>query len=195
MSSGERAGCEVRATERRVSPVVAIPGLMAAAIEEAGYAYGSSVYRSKHGHCGVPDAPRFPHRGGGWTRRIPSPPVRRFGLNWPVGGETTSICCYPRYRLGGSARSARKIANRRSSISTMKLIPDNLLCVRASAKTRFRHYVKYSPIPKRVLRRLLRTSPGKDGRSVSAGGKQRFQHKVSSMVSAVKELRFFHARG
>jgi polysaccharide deacetylase family protein (PEP-CTERM system associated) len=59
-------------------------------LSEAGYRYDSSVFPIRHDRYGVPDAPRFAHRGvgpgGGEILEIPPLTVRAMGANWPVGG-------------------------------------------------------------------------------------------------------------
>lgn len=125
-------------------------------IEEAGYAYSSSVYPVKHDHYGVPDAPRFPYAVGGGLIEIPISTVRRLGRNWPVGGGGY-------FRLlpySVSAWGIRQVNEEDGKPAIFyfhpwEIDPGQPVVGQASAKTRFRHYVNLARTEAR-LQRLLR---------------------------------------
>lgn len=125
-------------------------------IEEAGYAYSSSVYPVRHDHYGVPDAPRFPYVVGGGLVEIPISTVRRLGRNWPVGGGGY-------FRLlpySVSAWGIRKVNEEDGKPAIFyfhpwEIDPGQPVVAQASAKTRFRHYVNLALTEAR-LQRLLR---------------------------------------
>ncbi|MBL8458620.1 MAG: DUF3473 domain-containing protein [Zoogloea sp.] len=149
------AGCEVRGYRAPSFSVGLANPWAHGCIEEAGYAYSSSVYPVKHDHYGVPDAPRFPYAVGAGLVEIPITTVRRFGRNWPVGGGGYfRLLPYP-----VSAWGIRKVnkEDRKPAIfyfHPWEIDPGQPVVREASAKTRFRHYVNLAHTEAR-LRRLL----------------------------------------
>lgn len=70
-------------------------------IEEAGFAYDSSIFPIHHDNYGIPGAPRFPHRIPGMNLvEFPISTLRIAGLNLPVsGGGYFRLIPYPITRL------------------------------------------------------------------------------------------------
>ena len=156
------ASCEVRGY-RAPSFSVGLSNPWAhGCIEEAGYAYSSSVYPVKHDHYGVPDAPRFPYAVGAKLVEIPITTVRRFGRNWPVGGGGYfRLLPYP-----VSAWGIRKVnqEDRKPAIfyfHPWEIDPGQPVVREASAKARFRHYVNLAQTEARFLRLLQDFSWGR----------------------------------
>ncbi len=156
------AGCEVRGY-RAPSFSVGLSNPWAhGCIEEAGYAYSSSVYPVKHDHYGVPDAPRFPYMVGSGLVEIPITTVRRFGRNWPVGGGGYfRLLPYP-----VSAWGIRKVnqEDRKPAIfyfHPWEIDPGQPVVREASAKARFRHYVNLAQTEARLQRLLQDFSWGR----------------------------------
>ncbi len=164
-------GCEVRGY-RAPSFSVGLSNPWAhGCIEEAGYAYSSSVYPVKHDHYGVPDAPRFPYAVGSGLVEIPITTVRRFGRNWPVGGGGYfRLLPYP-----VSAWGIRKVnqEDRKPAIfyfHPWEIDPGQPVVHEASAKARFRHYVNLAQTEARLQRLLQDFSWGRmDEVFLSAG--------------------------
>ncbi|MDD2987740.1 MAG: DUF3473 domain-containing protein [Zoogloea sp.] len=155
-------GCEVRGY-RAPSFSVGLSNPWAhGCIEEAGYAYSSSVYPVKHDHYGVPDAPRFPYTVGSGLVEIPITTVRRFGRNWPVGGGGYfRLLPYP-----VSAWGIRKVnqEDRKPAIfyfHPWEIDPGQPVVHEASAKARFRHYVNLAQTEARLQRLLQDFSWGR----------------------------------
>ena len=71
-------------------------------LEDAGYAYSSSINPIRHDLYGMPDAPRTPFRPeGGALWEIPMTTVAAFGRNWPCsGGGFFRLLPYEVYRRG-----------------------------------------------------------------------------------------------
>jgi polysaccharide deacetylase family protein (PEP-CTERM system associated) len=71
-------------------------------LEEAGYAYSSSIYPIRHDLYGEPDAPRFPHRIAGTALwELPMTTVRLGGRNLPCsGGGYFRLLPYALFRRG-----------------------------------------------------------------------------------------------
>lgn len=156
------AGCAVRGY-RAPSFSVGLSNPWAhGCIEEAGYAYSSSVYPVKHDHYGVPDAPRFPYMVGAGLVEIPITTVRRFGRNWPVGGGGYfRLLPYP-----VSAWGIRKVnqEDRKPAIfyfHPWEIDPGQPVVREASAKARFRHYVNLAQTEARLQRLLQDFSWGR----------------------------------
>jgi len=156
------AGCEVRGY-RAPSFSVGLSNPWAhGCIEEAGYAYSSSVYPVKHDHYGVPDAPRFPYLVGSSLVEIPITTIRRFGRNWPVGGGGYfRLLPYP-----VSAWGIRKVnqEDRKPAIfyfHPWEIDPGQPVVHEASAKARFRHYVNLAQTEARLQRLLQDFSWGR----------------------------------
>ena len=128
-------------------------------LEEAGYAYSSSVYPIAHDHYGVPHAPTSPF----YVRmtnvlEIPASTVRLIGRNWPAAGGgyfrllplAASLWLLERSTAGG----------RRPCVfyfHPWELDPEQPRMPGIGRKTRFRHYVyldKTEPRLKVVLKAL-----------------------------------------
>lgn len=156
------AGCEVRGYRAPSFSVGQSNPWAHSCIEEAGYAYSSSVYPVKHDHYGVPDAPRFPYRVGTKLVEIPITTVRRFGRNWPVGGGGYfRLLPYP-----VSAWGIRKVnqEDRKPAIfyfHPWEIDPGQPVVHEASAKARFRHYVNLAHTEARLQRLLQDFSWGR----------------------------------
>lgn len=156
------ADCEVRGYRAPSFSVGLANPWAHGCIEEAGYAYSSSVYPVKHDHYGVPDAPRFPYRVGDALVEIPITTVRRFGRNWPVGGGGYfRLLPYPM-----SAWGIRKVneEDRKPAIfyfHPWEIDPGQPVVREASAKSRFRHYVNLAQTESRLQRLLQDFSWGR----------------------------------
>lgn len=124
-------------------------------LEDAGYAYSSSVNPIRHDLYGMPDAPRVPFRpDGGALWEIPMTALRAFGRNWPCsGGGYFRLLPYGAFRCGLS------LVNRdRPGVfyfHPWEIDPDQPRIEGASWKSRFRHYTNLSRMAAR-LDRLLR---------------------------------------
>lgn len=124
-------------------------------LEEAGYAYSSSVNPIRHDLYGMPEAPRIPFRpddGALWE--IPMTTLRAFGRNWPCsGGGYFRLLPYGAFRQGLSRvnRHGRGIFY----FHPWEVDPDQPRIADCGWKSRFRHYTNLSRMTAR-LDRLLR---------------------------------------
>lgn len=127
-------------------------------LEEAGYAYSSSIYPVRHDHYGMPDAPRFPHRPNGETGILEVPPttVSLLGRNLPAaGGGWFRLLPYEVSRWMLSRVNARDQAPCMFYFHPWEIDPEQPRQPGLPARTRFRHYVNLQHMHGR-LRRLLR---------------------------------------
>lgn len=128
-----------------------------AELEDAGYAYSSSIYPVRHDHYGMPDAPRFPHRPNGETGILEVPPTTLplFGRNLPAaGGGWFRLLPYEVSRWMLRRVNALEQAPCMFYFHPWEVDPEQPRQSGLSAKTRFRHYVNLQRMPGR-LRKLL----------------------------------------
>ena len=121
-------------------------------LEEAGYAYSSSIYPIAHDHYGVPDAPATPFYVGSTNiLEIPASTVRFAGRNWPAagGGYFRLLPLGVSLRLLKRARSARGIPVM-FYFHPWELDPDQPRIAGATTKARFRHYVNLDKTEQRL---------------------------------------------
>ena len=126
-------------------------------LENAGYAYSSSIYPVKHDHYGMPDAPRFPHRPNGEAGILELPPTTLplLGRNLPAaGGGWFRLLPYEVSRWMLRRVNARDQAPCMFYFHPWELDAGQPRQHGISAKTRFRHYVNLQRMPGR-LRKLL----------------------------------------
>jgi polysaccharide deacetylase family protein (PEP-CTERM system associated) len=124
-------------------------------LEDAGYAYSSSVNPIRHDLYGMPDAPRVPYRpGGGSLWEMPMTTLRALGRNWPCSGGG-----YFRLLPYGAFRQGLSLVNRdRPGIfyfHPWEVDPHQPRVADCGWKSRFRHYTNLSRMTVR-LDRLLR---------------------------------------
>ncbi len=142
------------------APSFSINGNNAWAIDElqdAGYAYSSSIYPVRHDHYGMPDAPRFPYRprGEGGILELPPTTVPLFGRNLPAAGGgwfrllPYEVSRWMLRRVNVSEQASCMFYFHPWEIDAEQPRPQGL-----STKTRFRHYVNLQRMPGR-LRQLL----------------------------------------
>ncbi len=115
-------------------------------LEEAGYAYSSSVNPIRHDLYGMPDAPRVPFRpDGGTLWEIPLTTVRACGRNWPCsGGGYFRLLPYGLFRRGLELVNQRE---RRPGIfyfHPWEIDPAQPRVAGCGWKSRFRHYTNLS---------------------------------------------------
>ncbi|MHB1352276.1 MAG: XrtA system polysaccharide deacetylase [Thiobacillus sp.] len=128
-----------------------------AELEEAGYAYSSSIYPVRHDHYGMPDAPRFPHRPNGERGILEIPPTTLpvFGRNLPAaGGGWFRLLPYEMSRWMLKRVNACDGAPCMFYFHPWEVDPGQPRPRGVSVKTRFRHYVNLGRTAGR-LRRLL----------------------------------------
>lgn len=128
-----------------------------AELEEAGYAYSSSIYPVRHDHYGMPDAPRFPHRPNGERGILEIPPTTLpvFGRNLPAaGGGWFRLLPYEMSRWMLKRVNACDGAPCMFYFHPWEVDPGQPRPRGVSMKTRFRHYVNLGRTAGR-LRRLL----------------------------------------
>jgi polysaccharide deacetylase family protein (PEP-CTERM system associated) len=124
-------------------------------LEDAGYAYSSSVNPIRHDLYGMPDAPRIPFRPeGGALCEIPMTTLRAFGRNWPCsGGGYFRLLPYSAFRQGLA------LVNRHRPgifyFHPWEVDASQPRVANCGWKSRFRHYTNLSRMPAR-LDRLLR---------------------------------------
>ena len=123
-------------------------------LENAGYAYSSSIYPVRHDHYGMPDAPRFSHRIHDLLE-VPASTFRLFDRNWPAsGGGYFRLLPYELSRW-----MLRRInqQDRQSALfyfHPWEIDPGQPRIAGLGAKTRFRHYVNLNRMEAK-LERLL----------------------------------------
>jgi len=128
-----------------------------AELEEAGYAYSSSIYPVRHDHYGMPDAPRFPHRPNGERGILEVPPTTLplFGRNLPAaGGGWFRLLPYEMSRWMLKRVNACDGAPCMFYFHPWEVDPEQPRPSGVSMKARFRHYVNLQRTAGR-LRRLL----------------------------------------
>ena len=128
-----------------------------AELENAGYAYSSSIYPVKHDHYGMPDAPRFPHRPNGETGILELPPTTfsLMGRNLPAaGGGWFRLLPYEMSRWMLRRVNTQDQAPCMFYFHPWELDAEQPRQPGISAKTRFRHYVNLQRMPGR-MRKLL----------------------------------------
>ncbi|HTW69555.1 MAG TPA: XrtA system polysaccharide deacetylase [Acetobacteraceae bacterium] len=125
-------------------------------LEEAGYAYSSSINPIRHDLYGMPDAPRTPFRpDGGALWEIPMTTVAAFGRNWPcAGGGFFRLLPYEVYRRGLSAVNGREQLPGIFYFHPWEVDPGQPRVSRAGWKSRLRHYTNLSRMHGK-LERLL----------------------------------------
>jgi polysaccharide deacetylase family protein (PEP-CTERM system associated) len=126
-------------------------------LSEVGYRYSSSVYPIRHDHYGMPDAPRFAFLpdGGRGLLELPVTTVRLFNHNLPAGGGGY-FRLLP-YSVSRWCLTRVNTVDRQPCIfyfHPWEIDPDQPRFRRASATSRFRHYVNLDRTEAR-LRRLL----------------------------------------
>ena len=128
-----------------------------AELEDAGYAYSSSIYPVRHDHYGMPDAPRFPHRPNGESGLLELPPTTLplLGRNLPAaGGGWFRLLPYAASRWMLRRVHARDQAPCMFYFHPWEVDPGQPRQRGLPARTRFRHYVNLQRMQGR-LRRLL----------------------------------------
>jgi len=126
-------------------------------LENAGYVYSSSIYPVRHGHYGMPDAPRFPHRPNGEAGILELPPttVPLMGRNWPAaGGGWFRLLPYSMSRWMLNRVNTEDRAPCMFYFHPWEIDAGQPRQSGLSARTRFRHYVNLQRMPGR-LRQLL----------------------------------------
>ncbi len=124
-------------------------------IQEAGYAYSSSVYPVRHDHYGMPDAPRFPYRTADGLLEIPITTLRVFRRNLPAGGG--GYFRFLPYSISRWSIARFNRVERAPAIFYMhpwEIDPGQPRVQGPGLKTRFRHYVNLGRTEAR-LERLL----------------------------------------
>jgi polysaccharide deacetylase family protein (PEP-CTERM system associated) len=123
-------------------------------LEELGFSYDSSIFPVRHDNYGIPDAPRWPHRvASGKLLEVPLTTVSVVGQRLPCAGGG-----YFRLLPYGFFRWALKRVNTEGLPAVFYLHPWEIdpeqPRIRASWKSRFRHYTNLDRTEAR-LRRLL----------------------------------------
>lgn len=126
-------------------------------LEEAGYAYSSSVNPIRHDLYGMPDAPRVPFQPeGGTLWELPMTTVAALGRNWPCsGGGFFRLLPYALYRSGLNA------ANRRENLAGIfyfhpwEIDPAQPRVSGCGWKSHLRHYTNLTRMQAK-LERVLR---------------------------------------
>jgi polysaccharide deacetylase family protein (PEP-CTERM system associated) len=126
-------------------------------LSEVGYRYSSSVYPIRHDHYGMPDAPRFAFVpiGGRGLLELPVTTVRLFNHNLPAGGGGY-FRLLP-YSVSRWCLTRVNTVDRQPCIfyfHPWEIDPHQPRFRRASATSRFRHYLNLHRTEAR-LRRLL----------------------------------------
>lgn len=126
-------------------------------LDEAGYAYSSSVYPVRHDLYGAPDAPRFPYRpAAGALVEIPMTTVRLVGRNLPcAGGGYFRLMPYALFRTLLRRFNRIEAASGVFYFHPWEIDPDQPCVDAAGRVSRFRHTVNLSAMHGRI-ERLLR---------------------------------------
>lgn len=125
-------------------------------LEEAGYAYSSSVYPVRHDHYGLPSAPRVPFRVNDCgLLEVPMSTVRFGGRNFPVSGGGY----FRLLPLRVSKAAIRRINERERRPAVFyfhpwEIDPGQPRVPGTSAKTRFRHYINLGRFESRLINLL-----------------------------------------
>lgn len=125
-------------------------------LEEAGYAYSSSIYPIKHDLYGIPESPRFPyHPEGLELLEIPVTTLRFRDWNLPCGGGGYfRLLPYPlsRVMLNRVNRNEQKPCV--FYFHPWELDPDQPRTKGINFKTRFRHYTNLGVMKKKMSKLL-----------------------------------------
>jgi polysaccharide deacetylase family protein (PEP-CTERM system associated) len=126
-------------------------------LQDAGYAYSSSVNPIRHDLYGMPDAPRTPFQPeGGALWEIPMTTVAALGRNWPcAGGGFFRLLPYELYRRGLAAVNRREHLAGIFYFHPWEIDPGQPRVAGAGWKSRVRHYTNL-PHMERKLERVLR---------------------------------------
>lgn len=126
-------------------------------LEEAGYAYSSSIYPIRHDHYGMPDAPRHPFypTGTGKLLELPISTVDYAGRRWPCGGGGY-FRLYPYALSRWAVRHVNAVEGRPVMFyfHPWELDPAQPRALDADARTRFRHYLNLERMEARLDRLL-----------------------------------------
>ena len=125
-------------------------------LQEAGYAYSSSIYPIRHDLYGMPDAPRFPFRvRPDSILEIPVTTVRMGGRNYPCGGGGYfRLLPYPAFRW-----ALRRVNEQDHQPGLFYFHPwevdaEQPRVAGAPLKSRFRHYLNLDSMQARLARLL-----------------------------------------
>jgi polysaccharide deacetylase family protein (PEP-CTERM system associated) len=126
-------------------------------LENAGYAYSSSIYPVKHDHYGMPDAPRFPNRPNGADGILELPPttLALLGRNLPAaGGGWFRLLPYALSRWMLQRVNAQDQAPCMFYFHPWEMDAGQPRQSGLSTRTRFRHYVNLQRMPGRMKQLL-----------------------------------------
>lgn len=126
-------------------------------LEEAGYAYSSSVNPIRHDLYGMPEAPRTPFRPDGcMLLELPMTTVAAFGRNWPcAGGGFFRLLPYPLYQRGLAAVNRQEKRAGIFYFHPWEIDPAQPRVSGCGWKSRLRHYSNLSRMHAK-LQRVLR---------------------------------------
>jgi polysaccharide deacetylase family protein (PEP-CTERM system associated) len=126
-------------------------------LEEAGYAYSSSINPIRHDLYGMPDAPRTPYRPeGGALWEMPMTTVAALGRNWPcAGGGFFRLLPYALYRHGLAAVNQREHMSGIFYFHPWEVDPGQPRVAGCGWKSRVRHYTNLAHMQGK-LERVLR---------------------------------------
>jgi polysaccharide deacetylase family protein (PEP-CTERM system associated) len=126
-------------------------------LQEAGYAYSSSINPIRHDLYGMPDAPRTPFKPeGGTLWEIPMTTVAAFGRNWPcAGGGFFRLLPYQLYRRGLAAVNRHEHLAGIFYFHPWEIDPGQPRVAGCGWKSRVRHYTNLSRMQSK-LERVLR---------------------------------------
>lgn len=126
-------------------------------LEEAGYAYSSSLYPVRHDLYGAPDSPRFPYRpAAGRLVELPMTTLRLGGRNLPIsGGGYFRLTPYTLFRAALRRFNRTESAPAIFYFHPWEIDPMQPRVPQASRMSRFRHTVNLGAMSGR-LEHLLR---------------------------------------
>ena len=137
-------------------------------LQQAGYAYSSSIYPVNHDHYGFPSAPRFPFRlKEGGLLEVPLTTASALGRNWPAAGGG-----YFRLLPTGYSRWALRRVNREDGMPAVfyfhpwEIDPDQPRVSGLPLSSKFRHYVNLRHFEGRLATMLDEFSWGRMDRSL-----------------------------